>query len=111
MKIKVLINVLFTAIIAIAAYFAVSNVLQAKEIEKAISGGYDSLLEYENRNNSDTFISKEGYVSDKSFYYRCVVRDLYRTSTYEFIGCIMMCLIVIWINIWLYRVNKKTDCE
>ena len=36
----------------------------------AVSGGYEGLLEYENRENADTFINNQAYIDEKSREYQ-----------------------------------------
>ncbi len=86
-KIRVFLGILFMAIVLWIAFSAVSNIMKARKIETAISGGYESLLAYENRENSDTFVSSDAYVQEKSLHYQRETDALYRRARNELLMC------------------------
>ena len=67
--IMVILNLLFVALLVGFAYGASSDRSKAESMEKAVAGGYEALLAYEGRDNSDTFNSPEDYVAEKSRHY------------------------------------------
>lgn len=100
-------GVLLLAIVLLIAGSAISNIMKAREIETAVSGGYESLLAYENRENSDTFVSFDAYVQEKSLHYQRETDALYRRARSELLMCSGMVVFGIGICFAIRKENKK----
>ncbi len=106
-KITISFCVVFMAISLLIGFSAVSNIMKARKIETAVSGGYESLLAYENRENSDTFISPEAYVQEKSWHYEREASALYRRAGYELLAGFAAAVSGIGICFVIRKENKK----
>ncbi len=106
-KIKVLFGVLLLAIVLLIAGSAVSDIMKARKIETAVSGGYESLLAYENRENSDTFVSPDAYVQEKSLHYQREADALYRRAGIELLACSGIFVLEIGMYFVFRKENKR----
>ncbi len=106
-KVTIFFCAVFMAIALLIACSAVFDITKARKIETAVSGGYESLLAYENRENSDTFISPEAYVQEKSRHYEREANTLYRRAGYELLAGFAAAVSGIGICFAVRKENKK----
>ncbi len=104
-KVLVLLLLMLTIVSACAA---VSDVLHAKKIENAVAGGYESLLALENREDSDTFVSPEAYVQEKSLYYQGEADRLYRRAGTGLLCCAALAVLEIGMS-FIRRKTKRSE--
>ena len=62
--VKAFLNLFLIALCAIFIFGAVTDNKNARIMEQAVKGGYEALLAYEGRDNSDTFNTPEDYVAE-----------------------------------------------
>lgn len=106
--VKAFLNLFLIALCAIFIFGAVTDNKNARIMEQAVKGGYEALLAYEGRDNSDTFNTPEDYVAEKSIEYKNKARSLHHRADKALICSAISLLTVIAMNA-ARLFNKKTE--
>lgn len=101
-------NLFLLTVCALFAFGAVTDNKNARAMEQAVKGGYEALLEYEGRDNSNTFNTPEDYVAEKSREYKTKALKLHHRADKALICCAISILTVIVMNT-VKLINKEPE--